>query len=206
MFVITADQVDSRSGADLVAAAIDVINAGPVRPVLNAARTVGDELQVLVGSGSDALGVILQLARTGRWSVGCGAGEVGAPLPRDIREASGPAFIAARRAVERAKKRQTRFALEQEPETEFAADAEALLDLLLVLRSRRSPEGWELHDLLESGLSQADAAARLGVTPQAVSLRARAAELRAESAARGPLVRILDRLDSVEATQTGEHA
>jgi hypothetical protein len=198
MFVITADQVDSRSGTDLVASAVDAINGGPVRPVLAAERTVGDELQVLVANGGDALTTILRLARTGRWSVGCGVGDVASPLPRDIREATGAAFIAARSAVERAKKRATRFALEQDPPTQSAADAEALLDLLLVLRSRRSPEGWELHDLLESGLSQADAAARLGITPQAVSLRARAAELRAESAAREPLVRILDRLGSVE--------
>lgn len=200
MFVITADQVDSRSGADLVAAAIDAINDGKVRPVLAAERTVGDELQVLVANGADALEIVLRLARTGRWSVGCGAGEVATPLPRDIREATGPAFIAARRAVERAKKRSTRFALEQEPATQAASDAEALIDLLLVLRSRRSPEGWELHDLLESDLNQAEAAERLGITPQAVSLRASAGELRADSAARQPLVRILDRLGSVEAT------
>jgi hypothetical protein len=203
MFVITADQVDSRSGADLVADAVEAINAGSVRPVLDAARTVGDEFQVLVASGADALAIILRLARAARWSVGCGADEVDTPLPRDIREATGPAFIAARRAVERAKKRQTRFALEQEPGTQSATDAEALLDLLLALRSRRSPEGWELHDLLESGLSQADAATRLGNTPQAVSLRARAAELRLEQAAREPLARILDALGTVGPTGKG---
>ncbi len=200
MFVITADQVDSRSGADLVGAAIVAIDSGPTEPVLGAARTVGDELQVLLANGADALSIVLQLARTGHWSIGCGVGEVGSPLPRDIREASGPAFIAARSAVERAKKRSTRFAIEQEPSTLSAADAEALINLLLVVRSRRSAEGWELYDLLESGLSQADAASRLGITPQAVSLRASAGELRADSAAREPLARILDRLGSVEAT------
>ena len=195
MFVITADQVGSRLGTDLVAAAIDAINTGPTRPILAADRTVGDEFQVLVANGTDALGVVLQLARSGHWSIGCGVGEVGTPLPRGIREASGPAFIAARSAVERAKKRPTRFAIEQEPSTREAADAEALLDLLLIVRSRRSPEGWELYDLLELGLSQADAAARLDITPQAVSLRAKAAELRADAAAREPLARILDGLE-----------
>lgn len=195
MFVITADQVGSRSGTDLVAAAIGAINTGPTRPLLAADRTVGDELQVLVANGSDALGVVLQLARSGHWSIGCGVGEVGTPLPRDIREASGPAFIAARSAVERAKKRPTRFALATEPSTREAVDAEALLDLLLVVRSRRSAEGWELYDLLEEGLSQADAATRLDITPQAVSLRAKAAELRADAAAREPLARILDGLE-----------
>lgn len=207
MFVLTADQVDSRSSADRVAAMIDFLNAGPLRPVLKADRTAGDELQVLIADGSDALTVILHLTRTGQWSVGCGTGTVSTPLPGNIREATGSAFIAARKAVDRAKKRQTRFALESEPVTPEAADGEALIDLLLALRARRSPEGWELYDLLYgTDLTQADAAARLGISPQAVSLRARAGELRTEQAAREPLARILDQLGSVEPIATGGRA
>lgn len=207
MFVLTADQVDSRSSADRVAAMIDFLNAGPLRPVLKADRTAGDELQVLIADGSDALTVILHLTRTGQWSVGCGTGAVNTPLPGNIREATGSAFIAARKAVDRAKKRQTRFALESEPVTPEAADGEALIDLLLALRARRSPEGWELYDLLYgTDLTQADAAARLGISPQAVSLRARAGELRTEQAAREPLARILDQLGSVEPIATGGRA
>ncbi len=207
MFVLTADQVDSRSSADRVAAMIDFLNAGPLRPVLKADRTAGDELQILVADGSDALTVILHLTRTGQWSVGCGTGAVSTPLPGNIREATGSAFIAARKAVDRAKKRQTRFALESEPVTPEAADGEALIDLLLALRARRSPEGWELYDLLYgTDLTQADAAARLGISPQAVSLRARAGELRTEQAAREPLARILDQLGSVEPIATGGRA
>lgn len=207
MFVLTADQVDSRSSADRVAAMIDFLNAGPLRPVLKADRTAGDELQILVADGSDALTVILHLTRTGQWSVGCGTGAVNTPLPGNIREATGSAFIAARKAVDRAKKRQTRFALESEPVTPEAADGEALIDLLLALRARRSPEGWELYDLLYgTDLTQADAAARLGISPQAVSLRARAGELRTEQAAREPLARILDQLGSVEPIATGGRA
>jgi len=38
--------------------------------------------------------------------------------------------------------------------TQAAADAEALVRLLVELRDRRSPEGWEVHDLLADGLSQ----------------------------------------------------
>lgn len=199
MFVLTADQVDSRSSADRVAAMIDALNSGPVHPVLAADRTAGDELQILVAGGADALALILHLTRTGQWSVGCGAGAVNSPLPGNIREATGDAFIAARRAVDRAKKRPTRFALETEPATPHAADGEALIDLLLALRARRSPEGWELHDILDgTDLTQADAAQRLGISPQAVSLRARAGELRTEQAALEPLARILDQLGSVK--------
>ena len=204
MFVITADQVDSRSSADLVAAAIETLNDGSVRTVLDADRTAGDELQVLIAHAPDALSVMLQLTRSGHWSVGCGVGNVSTPLPPTIREATGSAFIAARRAVDRAKKQPTRFALDTEPATQRASDAESLINMLLALRARRSPEGWELHDLMEGNdVTQSDAAGKLGISPQAVSLRARAAELRTEQAALPSLARILGQLDNVEPTETG---
>lgn len=203
VFVITADQVDSRSSADLVADAIVTLNSGSIRPVLNADRTAGDELQVLLDNAHEALAVVLLLTRRGQWSVGCGVGGVSTPLPRNIREATGDAFIAARRAVDLAKKRQTKFALEIEPTARDAFDAQALIDMLLALRARRSPEGWELHDLLDgTKLTQAAAAGTLGISPQAVSLRARAAELRTEQAALPALTRILSQLDSVDPTET----
>lgn len=204
MFVITADQVDSRSSADLVDAVLESINSGLIGTVLDADRTAGDELQVLIAHAQDALSLILLLTRPGRWSVGCGVGNVSTPLPRNIRAATGDAFIAARRAVDRAKKRQTKFALEAEPTTQQASDAESLIDMLLALRAHRSPEGWELHDLMDGNdLTQAEAAQRLEISPQAVSLRARAAELRTEQAALPTLARILDQLDNVEPTTTG---
>jgi predicted transcriptional regulator len=67
--------------------------------------------------------------------------------------------------------------------------------LLLLLRSRRTDEGWQLHDLLADGLSQVEAAERLGVTAQAVSQRARTAALRIEREARPALVRLLAEAD-----------
>ena len=82
MFVITADQVDSRSHEDLVTEALHQLADSAVDPVLPADRTVGDELQLLLADGAEALGVILQLSRTGQWSVGCGIGAVNAPLDR----------------------------------------------------------------------------------------------------------------------------
>lgn len=207
MFVITADQVDSRSSADLVAAAIESLNSESVRTVLDADRTAGDELQVLIAHAEDALSVVLLLTRSGQWSVGCGTGSVATPLPRNIREATGGAFVAARRAVDRAKKRQTKFALDVEPAAQSASDAESLIDMILAIRARRSPEGWELHDLMDGkDLTQVEAAGKLGISPQAVSLRARAAELRIEQAALPSLARILDQLDSVEPTKTEGHS
>ena len=193
MFVITADQVDSRSTRDLVGEVVADLNKRLKNQLTLAAdRTAGDELQLLVDTAEAALDVVLQLTRSGRWSVGCGVGAVAEPLPRNIREATGEAFVAARAAVDRAKRRQTRFALEGTHQS--APDAEALIDLLLVLRSRRSDEGWEIVDLVADGMTQAAAAKRLGITPQAASKRALAAELRAEQAAIPALTRLLDNL------------
>lgn len=195
MWVITADQISSRTSSDLVAATIDELNRGPLSLPMPAERTVGDEFQLLLDDADTVLTVILHLTRQGHWSVGCGAGAAVTPLPSNIREATGTAFIAARTAVNRAKRSSTRFALEQDQATSRASEVEALIDLLLALRARRSTEGWRLHDLLESGHTQADAAEQLGVSPQAVSSRARAAGLRVEYAARQPLVRLLETLD-----------
>jgi hypothetical protein len=197
MIVVTADQVGSRENADLVGAMVRRLNDELAdRLVLPADRTAGDELQLLVSSGAAALSAILLMSREGVWSIGCGVGGTKQPLGAGIRESSGDAFVAARTAVERAKKRPTRFALETEPASEQARDGEALVDLLLVLRGRRSVEGWELHDLLATGATQAQAAAQLGITPQAASKRARAAELRVEQAATGAIGRLLDTLDT----------
>jgi len=118
------------------------------------------------------------------------------PLGRDIREATGDAFISARTAVERAKKRATRFALASTAAPAEASDLEALVDLLLILRARRSEQGWEMRDLISRGLTQADAATELGITPQSASKRVRTAGLRAEDAAIGPLARLVDALDA----------
>lgn len=198
MFVITADQVDSREGSDLVDDALRRIEDRTLALALPAERTVGDELQLLLPHANDTLDAILTLTRGGQWSVGCGVGDVREPLPASIREATGPAFVAARDAIDRAKKSPTRFALTHAADADRGADAEALIDLVLALRSRRSEEGWRVHDLLETGITQAEAAGRLGISPQAVSDRARAADLRVEYAAREPLRRLLGSLDTVD--------
>jgi hypothetical protein len=198
VIVLTADQVASRENPDIVGAMVDRLNeefAGSL--MLPADRTAGDELQLLPADGETALAAVLLMSRQGTWSIGCGIGDSKQPLGPSVRESSGNAFVAARAAVDRAKKRPTRFALETEPASESASDTEALVDLLLVLRARRSAEGWELHDLLTAGATQAQAAAQLGITPQAASKRARAAELRVEQAATGALGRLLGTLDTV---------
>lgn len=193
MFVITADQVSSRDSVDRVRGALESINQRSDLS-LAAERTAGDELQLATEDAFAALSVVLDLTRSGRWSVGCGVGQVDSPLPQSTREASGPAFIAARTAIDRAKKRPTRVAVVSDPDSTSspaAADLEAVLDLVVLLRERRSTEGWELYDLTTAGLTQGQAAERLGITPQAASKRAQAAQLRAEQAATVALGRLM---------------
>ena len=195
MFVINADQRDSTTNEDLVPDAVSLVEqVASDRLALPVQRNAGDELQVLTADAGAALDISLRLLRDGRWSVGLGAGAVQVPLPPDIRAARGDAFILARNAVDRAKAASGRIAIAA-PDPVAAEDAEAYLRLLVDLRDRRSAQGWEVADLLAEGVTQKAIAGRLGITPTAVSLRAKAAGLRLEEAATPALVRTLERLD-----------
>jgi hypothetical protein len=193
MFVITSDQRDSRTNDDLVPAALETLRAHTGHGLaLAPERTAGDEVQVGIRDPEAVLAIALELTRTGQWSVGVGVGEVESPLPDSVRAARGVAFVNARDAVERAKKAPTRLAISAPEDGE---EAEALVRLLVELRDRRTAEGWEVYDLLAGGLTQREAAARLGISEGAVSLRVKAAGLRTEEAAVPALARVLARLD-----------
>jgi FixJ family two-component response regulator len=99
--------------------------------------------------------------------------------------------------VTEAKRRPHRFALEADggSTADDASGLAALIDLLLEVRDRRSAEGWEVAERLTDGATQSAVAAELGITPQAVSLRARAAAIRIEQRALPVLVDLLAGLD-----------
>lgn len=198
MYVITADQIDSRHDRDRVGSTLRVLRERlGERLALPPDRTAGDELQLLTADAGAALDAVLLLARTEVWSIGVGIGEVDEPLPTDTRAATGGAFYAARDAVEAAKTRQDHFALVvQAGRHRRSEDVDPLVALMLLQRARRSPEGWELADLLADGSTQRAAAERLGISPQAVSKRAGAAALRIDDAARSALVRLLEDADT----------
>ena len=193
MFVLIADQVGSRDDVDRVAGALDDLGARfGEQYSLAPERTAGDELQALTAHADAALESALHLLRSPHWRVGLGLGAVRSPLPASVREASGSAFTAARAAVERATTRPTRFAaVGADTLADAVHDWGALVDLLLTQRARWSALGWQLHDLLNDGMTQAEAAASLGITPQAASKRARAAGLRIDTDARRALTRIV---------------
>ncbi|MEO6115662.1 MAG: helix-turn-helix transcriptional regulator [Pseudolysinimonas sp.] len=195
MFVITADQVNSTGRPDLVDVTMEGLNHRyGSRLLLEFDRNSGDEIQSLTDDALAALNMVLELTRSSEWSVGLGVGPVREPLPGNVRSATGKAFQSARVAVSAAKKRPLRFRIETQGAGEHI-DPGPLVDMLLTLRARRTVEGWQLYDLVQAGLTQREAADRLGVTPQAISLRAQSAQLRLEAANIGPLVQSLEALD-----------
>jgi hypothetical protein len=202
MSVITADQVGSRHSADLVGATVarlDKTHRGDL--ALPVDRNAGDELQALVATAQTALSIVLDLNRSGDWSVGLGIGRIELPLPEATREARGAAFLAARAAVSRAKKSPLRFALEG---GSGAESVEPLILILLALRERRTEQGWQVYDLIAAGHSQKYAAHELGITPQAVSDRMSVAQVRIDLDAHEPLGQLLAALDQAVSAKEAE--
>lgn len=174
--VLTVDQRGSRRGADRVADLLARTSTLPCR--LPFERTAGDEAQALVTSAADVPALLEQLLRSGGWRIGLGLGEVEQPLPADVREARGPAFVHARAAVEAARHAPAGLRVEAEGPLAPAARAlEGALWLWAALLERRTSRGWEVVDLVDRGATYDDAARELGITQSAVSQRARAAGL-----------------------------
>jgi hypothetical protein len=187
MFVLTADQKASRRQGDRVPAALialeTALGSGPDSGVaLPFERTAGDEIQGVLFSPAAAVRAITELVRLGDWRIGLGVGPVDTPLPESTRAASGPAFLAARDAVDTARSSPADLRVVH-PDgaghyggADRARQAESALWLLTVLLRRRTPEGWEIVDMADTGLSGRDIADRLDISPSAVSQRlARAA-------------------------------
>jgi hypothetical protein len=192
-FVLTVDQIQSRAQQDLVEATL--AGLGKVDTLLPFTRTVGDEFQGLVANPASVVDVTLSLMRTVAWHIGIGIGAVQQPLPSDARQARGPAFLAARSAVEAAKKQSTHLSVRSVPDRVEAHDAEIPFRLLIALQLRRSPQGWEAAELMDRGLTQAAAASTLAITRQALSQRLQAAHWSLDREARLVLARLLARAE-----------
>lgn len=198
MYVMTVDQRRSTKHGVRVPELLDDLRrrsertggAGIVRPF---ERTVGDEVQAVLDRADVVVDLSLYLQRLGGWSVGVGVGAVDMPLAESARASSGPAFVAAREAVERARLRGVPVPLAVNgAHLDAARDAEAVLQLLAAVVRRRSPAGWEAVDAL-AGRTQRDVAASLGITAQAVSQRLAAALWEEEVGARPAAARLLER-------------
>ncbi len=190
-FVLTVDQRASRRTPDRVP---DVLRRfeGSVPMLLAFERTAGDEFQGVLDEPGVVVDVVLALLRAGVWSVGVGAGAVQTPLPASTRAAAGPAFLGARRAVEAAKQRSAHVAVRGAVAPD-AEDAQAVLSALAAVVERRSPQAWEAIGLVEDGRTQAEAAAELGISRQAVGQRLAAGLWELERELRPTAARMLAR-------------
>ena len=195
MFVLTADQKRSTRHGDRVpealAALADLAVAGSTGAArdedgsgiaLPFERTVGDEIQGLLSTPAAAVRAVTALVRLDGWRMGLGIGAVDTPLPDSTRAASGPAFVAAREAVAAAHSAPADLRIVHADGgpgyggAHRARQAESALWLLTAVLRRRTPEGWEIVDMADAGLSGRDIADRLEISPSAVSQRlARAA-------------------------------
>ena len=194
MFVLTVDQVDSRRHRDLVPATTARLAALATR--LPFTRTVGDEFQGLLEDPLSVVDAILTLMRSSTWHVGLGIGAVEEPLPDDPRSARGPAFLAARQAVERAKREPGHVHVVAPAAPDEAEDVAVVLQLLAALRARRSRAGWEAVEAMAASGQQAEVAEQLGVSRQAVGQRLQAAGWALEQRTLPTLARLLERADA----------
>lgn len=191
MYVLTIDQRGSTSDVDRVPALLaelDALSSGG-----RFERSVGDEAQGVLERPTEVVEIALHALRGGHWYVGIGVGAVDLPLPASPREGSGPAFVAARQAVERAKAAAAHVPLAvvaggarrggaatSGPASEAAiacANAEAVLRLIGRLVQDRTEAQWKVVDALRSVQhgqanthgTQKIAARKLGITEQSVS-------------------------------------
>ncbi|WP_424310448.1 hypothetical protein [Gordonia sp. (in: high G+C Gram-positive bacteria)] len=135
----------------------------------------------------------VDLAASGHWSVGIGVGAVDQPLPTQTRAGRGPAFLAARDAVEAAKR--NRWHLCVAGPSSWCPHAQSAGRLLVDVLADRSDAGREAVALVSGGRSQAAAARHVGITPQAMSLRLQHARWDVEPGARALFSRLLDAAD-----------
>jgi hypothetical protein len=179
MFVMTIDQRGSTGDLDRVPGFIEQIARleppGADRPVFE--RSVGDEVQGVVRDADAVVDIALYALREGRWYVGIGVGTVSLPAGASPREGAGSAFVAARKAVERAKAAGSQVPLSvvagimageaggSVPAGEgerTCANAEAVLRLLGRLVQERTDAQWRVVDALRHLDAGADGAGRHG--------------------------------------------
>lgn len=173
VIVVTVDQRGSRTTPDRVPEGIGAL-AG-VAMLRTFERTAGDEFQGVLDAPGSLPRVLETLLRDGTWNIGLGIGPVDLPLPASARAGNGPAFHYARDAVTAAKR--SPWHLRVSGADAGGRDLESVLWLWAALLDRRTDKGWEVTDLVDTGLSYDEAGRRLGISQSAVSQRAQAAGL-----------------------------
>ena len=134
--------------------------------------TIGDEIQGLMAAPPAIVEIVLRGVREKGWWLGIGIGEVETPLQRTAARSRGPAFYAAREAVEAAKRSHHGFVVRTEDERS-TSDIQTVLELLAFLIRRRGqdPKRWRAVELAQTGRSTVEIGKAFGITQQAASKR-----------------------------------
>ena len=213
MIVLTLDQEGSRRGADRVPELLDQLAS--VQTVAGFERTVGDEVQGLLKDTKAACAAICLTMRMGGWHIGIGIGQVDDDVLAEIRSGTirtgrGSAFIYAREAVEQAKKHAVSLAVVADNSEENRGEAgaadvrdrslpaqlQAILHLIGVVVSSRTPAQREVVDLLATGMTGREIAMALAISEPSVSRRRRLAHVAEEEAAWPVVENMLAELDT----------
>lgn len=172
LFAITMDQRGSRSNADIVKEGLRRYNRVYAKGLERRfERSAGDEMQGLVSDPASAVDIVLDAISSQEWWIGVGVGVVEQPAPKSVRESSGPALEYARLAVDRAKRRKRGHGVTVAGDDPRVQDLQTVFTLIAVIIERQSPEALEAERLIQKGLTQADAAKQLGITPQSFADR-----------------------------------
>lgn len=196
MYVLTIDQRHSRTSEDRVPGLLDALSEVPCVAAFE--RTAGDEIQGLLDDPAAVRAALLTALREGDWHCGVGVGEVDDDntAPTSARAGRGPAYLAAREAVEAAKSMTGSVAVRVpgntgEDAAAWAADAEAVWTLVAGLVLGRTEAQWRAVDAVDRSPTQAAAAEELGITPTSVAGALRLSHIREERAAYPVLDRLL---------------
>ncbi|MFE4543075.1 MarR family transcriptional regulator [Arthrobacter sp. NPDC056727] len=184
MYVLTIDQRGSTNDRDRVP---DLLTALGSYPGVRFERSVGDEVQGVLQEPALVVEAALRALRSGRWYVGIGVGPGTLAPGASPREGSGAAFVAARKAVERAKSAASHVPVavvagsHRDEAAAACANAEAVLRLVGRLVQDRTEAQWRVVDSLraKSGAATGQGAGRhglqklvaeeLGISEQSVS-------------------------------------
>ncbi|GAA1053634.1 hypothetical protein [Dietzia natronolimnaea] len=203
MYVVTIDQRGSRVADDLVPGLLEALADIPCAAAFE--RTAGDEVQGLLTDPAAVRRALLVALRGGVWHCGVGAGEVDDDsYASGTRAGRGPAYLAARDAVEAAKGLSSSVAV-RVPATPgagagagagadaaaWAADCEAVWGLTAPLILDRTEAQWRVVDAVDRSPTQAAAAHELDITPASVNGALRLSRIREERAAYPALDRLL---------------
>jgi hypothetical protein len=184
--VIDLDQRDSTAWADLVAPYAEMLNSA-FRDALQLpfVRTTGDEMQGVLGDPSRLNELLDDVSDRRDWWIGIGIGAI-TRAGVSSRESAGPAFKAARAAIDAAKRNRAAAgaAVCGEP-ADHAESLQAALAGIAFIRAKRTERQREVVATARRVPAQRTAAEQLGITQQAVSDALRAAGYDAENQLRG---------------------